>query len=74
MFTGTEPMPRTRKPARDDKAVKISRDLAVKAKVIAETRGVSVAEYLSDLLRPPVERDFPRAMKQLSESRPPAGE
>lgn len=54
---------------RNDKAVKISRDLAVKAKVIAETRGISIAEYLTDLLRPMVERDWPKALKKIDQSK-----
>lgn len=56
------------KQKRDDKAVKIDRRLATKAKVIADTRGISAAEYLSELLRPLIERDWPRAMKKLDTS------
>ena len=50
---------------RDDKAVKIERHLATKAKVIAESKGVVMAEYLSDLLRPLISRDWPKALKGL---------
>jgi hypothetical protein len=50
---------------RQDKAVKIERILATKAKMIAESRGISVAEYLSDLLRAPIERDWPKAIKAI---------
>jgi hypothetical protein len=60
-------MPRSNKPKRNDKAVKIDRDLAVKAKVIADQLGFSsAAEYLSGLLRPLIERDWPKALKKLS--------
>jgi hypothetical protein len=52
---------------RNDKAVKISRDLAAKAKLIAESKGIPVAEYLSELLRGPVERDWPKAVKTIEE-------
>jgi hypothetical protein len=62
-----EQMPRTGRPKRDDKAVKIARDLAVRAKMIADTQGITIAEYLSGLLRPLIERDFPRAMKRLDQ-------
>jgi hypothetical protein len=53
------------KSARNDKAVKIARDLAMKAKVIAETMNVSIAEYLSGLLRPHIEKDWPKAVKRM---------
>lgn len=59
------PVTRSDKPKREDKAVKIARDLATKAKVIAETRGLTIAEYLSGLLRPHIEKDWPRAVKIL---------
>jgi hypothetical protein len=52
---------------RDDKAVKIRRDLAIKAKLIAEMKGISVAEYLSVLLRPHIEKDWPKAVKKADE-------
>jgi hypothetical protein len=60
------------KPKRQDKAVKIARDIATKAKLIAETRGQTVAEYLSGLLRPLVERDWPKAVRQIEQ--PPEDE
>jgi hypothetical protein len=50
---------------RNDKAVKIARDLATKAKVIADTLEISIAEYLSDILRPHIEKDWPKALKRL---------
>ncbi len=52
---------------RNDKAVKIAKDLATKAKVIAESRGISAAEYLSDILRPRIEKDWPGAIKAIDE-------
>ena len=54
-----------KKRKRKDKAVKIARDLAAKAKVIADTRGISIAEYLSDLLRPLVQKDWPKAVREM---------
>lgn len=53
---------------RDDRAVKIAKDLAVKAKVIAESKDISLAEYLSGLLRGPIEKDWPKAIKKLDTS------
>lgn len=65
------PMPRTHKPPRDDKAVKIERGLAMKAAVIAETLGyASMAEYLSELVRAPIERDWPKALKKIDRKEP----
>ncbi len=54
---------------RNDKAVKIARDLATKAKVIAETSDpqLTIAEYLSGLLRPLIERDWPKALRRLEQ-------
>lgn len=50
---------------RDDKAVKIARDLAVKAKLISESKGMTIAEYLSGLLRPHIDKDWPKALGAL---------
>jgi hypothetical protein len=63
------PMPRRDRPKRDDKAVKIDRSVAMKAKLVADTRRMSVAEYLSELLRGPVERDWQKAARQLGLNR-----
>ena len=50
-------------PKRNDKTVKIERDLGTMAGLIAETKGISTAEYLSKLLRPLIERDWPKAVQ-----------
>ncbi len=68
MPTTAEAMPKSDKPKRNDKAVKIARDLAIKAKVIAEAKGITIAEYLTSLLRPHVEKDWPRAVQQLGKT------
>lgn len=60
----TDHMADKAKPKRDDKAAKIARDLVRKAKFIADTKGISIAEYLSDKLRPIIERDWLVALKQ----------
>ena len=60
-------MPKGNKPKRDDKAVKIERPLAVKAGLIADARRITVAEYLSDLLRSQVEKDWLRVSRQLDQ-------
>ena len=46
---------------RDDIAVKIDRGVAARARFVAETRGLTLAEYLSEAIRPIVERDFSKA-------------
>ena len=53
------------KKPRNDKAVKIRRVLANKAKIIAETKGIPIAEYLSDLLEAQIEKDWPKALAVL---------
>jgi hypothetical protein len=70
--TARPKMPSKNKPQRPDKAVKIARDLASKAKLIADTRGTSISEYLSELLRPLIARDWPVALKKLDQ--PPSRE
>ncbi len=59
------PMPRPSKSPRDDRTVKIARDLAAKAKVIADSKGITIAEYLSDLLRPHIQKDWPKAVRHI---------
>jgi hypothetical protein len=39
-------------------AVKVERDIVTKAKLIAADQGKPMASYLSDILRPIVERDW----------------
>ena len=66
MSYAAETMTRESKPKRNDKAVKIERRLADKAAVIAKQLGYeSMAEYLSDLVRPGIEKDWPKALKKL---------
>jgi hypothetical protein len=48
---------------RDDVAVKIDRGLKAKAQYVADSRGVPLAEYLSEAPRPIVGKDFDRAAR-----------
>jgi len=50
---------------RSDKSVKIDRTLARQAAIIAEDQGLSTSAYLSELLRPLIERDWPAALQNL---------
>lgn len=52
---------------RNDVTAKVDSGVVTKAKFVADTRGIPLAEYLSELLRGPVDRDFARAVKQVSE-------
>ncbi len=48
---------------RDDIVVKLDRAVAAQARYIAETRGISMAEYLTEALRPIAARDFQQVAK-----------
>lgn len=63
-----EEMPRQK---RNDLAVKIDASLVSKAKAIAGFRGLSLAQYLSDKLREPVERDFDHFLAEQTKARKP---
>lgn len=46
------------KSERDDATAKIDKAILARAHFVARVRGISVAEYLSETLRGPVDRDF----------------
>lgn len=48
---------------RDDVTVKLDRGVAARARYVAELRGLTLAEYLSEAARPVVDRDFAEAAK-----------
>jgi hypothetical protein len=54
-----------RKPKRDDAAVKIDRRLYLKAKKVAALRDVPLAEFLSGLIAPALDREYRREMDRL---------
>lgn len=62
MAAGRIEMPREK---RDDVAVKIEAALYRKAKVVAAYRGITIAKYLSELLRKPVERDHEKMVQEM---------
>ena len=43
---------------RDDVAVKLDRGIVARARYVADLRGVTLAEYLSEAVRAIVDRDF----------------
>ena len=56
------------KQKRDDEPVKIDRAVLSIARIVAAYRGMSVAEYLSERLRPLVAEDHAEEVRALQES------
>lgn len=54
------PMARTK---RNDRPVKIDAAVVHEAQVVAASKGITLAEYLSEVLRPIVRRDYVRQAK-----------
>ncbi len=50
--------PLNRSMARNDVAVKLDAKVATEAKMVAAARGITLAEYISEILRPIVHRDL----------------
>jgi hypothetical protein len=50
---------------RRDAVVKLDMIIVGKAQMVAKARGTSLAEYLSEIIRGPVDRDFLGIMKQM---------
>jgi predicted HicB family RNase H-like nuclease len=46
--------------------VRFDDDLAAKARKVAALKGISLAEYLVDIVRPIVDRDMTKEIKKLS--------
>jgi hypothetical protein len=63
MDTGTVKVGRKKSPIRMG-TVKIELTLIRKAKTVAEDKGLNLAEYLSDVLRGTVERDWLRIVQR----------
>jgi hypothetical protein len=62
-----EPVVGRKRINRDDKTVKLDRAVVHKAKFIADIRGQSLAEYLTEIVKPIVDRDWPKALKRMNE-------
>jgi hypothetical protein len=54
---------------RNDRPVKIDATVLHEAQVVAASKGIPVAEYLSELLRPLVKRDLLRQAKEALKGR-----
>ncbi len=59
-------MGRPKTSERDDGTARIDRGILAKAQMIAKSRNITVAEYLSGVLQAPVDRDFLKEMKKLA--------
>jgi hypothetical protein len=49
---------------RDDVVIKADRALIAKAKYVAEMRGIPLAEYVTDVMKNQVERDFAKVVRE----------
>lgn len=63
MTAGVQTVPR--KPKRNDEITKLDKELLRKARHIANHRDVQLSEYLSEALRPIVDRDFAKFRKEI---------
>lgn len=66
--TGPEPMAkgRPKRSRRNDVTVKIDADVVRMAKLVALERKTTIAEYLTELLRGQVSRDFAKSVRRLT--------
>jgi predicted HicB family RNase H-like nuclease len=65
------PMPRT--PKRNDKTVRIDADVAHTAGIVAAYKGLNLNEYLSDTLRPIVEKQLAEEQDRAAKARKGGG-
>ncbi len=60
-----KPMGRPKTSVRHDVSIKFDKILAGKARLIAQGKGVSMAEYLTETTRPIIDRDYAKLMREL---------
>jgi hypothetical protein len=60
---------------RNDATAKIDTDVLKMVRLVAEYRGITAAEYLTEIVRPIVEKDLEQEMKnfRLPSPKPPKG-
>ena len=58
-------MGRPKSSDRQDVSIKFDRVLAGRARLIAQGRGIPMAEYLSESARPIIDRDYSKLMREL---------
>ena len=59
-----------REVARNDISVKLDAQAARKAKLVATNRGITLAEYLTSIVGPVVERDLKAEMAKMMDQEP----
>jgi hypothetical protein len=59
---------RPAKPMGQGAQVRIAPDLATKARLVAGDKGVAVFDYLNDLLRPQVTKDYAALVRKVSKT------
>ena len=57
---------RVREVARNDTAVKIETEIVRQARTIASRRNITLAEYLSDILRQTVAKDYRQVVQEMA--------
>jgi hypothetical protein len=57
-----------KKPGLKTTPVKLETGLANKAKTIAKDRGIDLSEYISDIVRSQIERDWIKILKKIAEA------
>jgi hypothetical protein len=58
-------MGRPKSSVRNDVSIKFDKILAGKARLISQARGIAMAEYLSEAVRPLIDRDYAKLMREL---------
>ena len=58
---------RPKNAAGEGSQVRVDADIASKARMVATQRGMSLAAYLSESLRPTVDRDFGKLVRKLAD-------
>jgi hypothetical protein len=58
---------------RKDVTVKMDSDVVAEAKMVAASKEITLAEYLSELVRPLVQRDLAQETNRRIHQRPPKG-
>jgi hypothetical protein len=53
------------KSGRHDVSIKFDKVLAGRARLITQGRGITLAEYLSEITRPIIDRDYAKLMREL---------
>jgi hypothetical protein len=54
---------------RSDVSIKFDKVLAGRARLVAQGRGITMAQYLSEMCQPIIDRDYAKLMRDLEGSR-----